>query len=150
MNDILGKLKGPGIGLIVTGAINAIIGLLILLSGLMRLAGVTSVKEPRLSSDAEKVGYFIGTGSSYAIALLSLILAPVIIFGAIKLMKGQSKGLAKTAAILAILPFTSCCFIVGAIFGIWALVVLANPDVKAFFAGDYNRFNPPQPPQNWQ
>lgn len=148
MNDILKRLKGPGIGLIITGSLNGVIGLLTLLSGLARLAGLGG-KERIIRDDAEKLGYFVGTGLGYGIGLLSMLLAPLIILGGIKLMKGKSRGLAMTAAVLAILPATSCCFVIGAVFGIWALVVLMNPEVKAYFAGGPNQqFNPP--PQNWQ
>jgi hypothetical protein len=54
-----------------------------------------------------------------------------------------------TAAILSILPFTACCFLVSAIFGIWAIVVLMNSDVRAFFENGQNKeyIYPPQPPQ---
>ncbi len=148
MNDILSRLKAPGIGLIITGALNGLIGLLTVLSGLARLAGLGG-KESAIRDDAEKLGYFVGTGLSYGVGVLSLLLAPLIILGGIKLMKGKNRGLVMAAAIFAILPVTSCCFIVGAVFGIWALVVLMNPDVKAYFAGEHNQpFN--SPPQNWQ
>jgi hypothetical protein len=79
-----------------------------------------------------------------------VILAPIIIFGAIKMMKGQNRTLAMAAAVLSIVPITCCAFPLGMIFGIWALVVMMNPEVKAYFAGGAGGFNPPQPPQNWQ
>jgi hypothetical protein len=66
------------------------------------------------------------------------------------MMKGQSRGLAMTAAVLSLLPITCCSFPLGMIFGIWALVVLMNSEVKAYFAGEnISQFNSPQPP-NWQ
>jgi hypothetical protein len=147
-NNILDKLKTPAVGLIVIGALNAVIGLLSLISGLMRLVTDTT---PTFSTDAEKTGYWIGTIGTYLIATISLLLSPLIIFGAIKMMKGKSRGLAIASAILAILPISSCCFFIGTIFGIWALVVLFKPEVKEFFAngGNQPNFYPPQPPQNW-
>lgn len=149
-NNILDRLKTPAIGLIVTAALNGIIGLLSLVSGAIRFSGLLG-KEKLPAQEAERFGYLLGTISSYAIALLSLIICPIIIFGAIKMMKGKSRGLAMASAILAILPFTSCCFAIGAIFGIWAIIVLVNPEVKAFFANGENQasFYPPQPPNNW-
>lgn len=97
------------------------------------------------------MGFFAGFFGSTAFGVLSLLIAPVIIFGAIQMMKGRKYDLSKTAAILAVIPFTSCCFLLGAPFGIWALMVLSKPDVKAFFNGEITRrrFNPPPPPQNW-
>jgi hypothetical protein len=58
---------------------------------------------------------------------LSLVAAPMIIYGAVKMLNGSSYGWAKASSILAIIPFTSCCFLIGAPIGIWALVVLSNP-----------------------
>ncbi|HEV7645683.1 MAG TPA: hypothetical protein VGO50_17220 [Pyrinomonadaceae bacterium] len=150
MNDVLKRLKAPAIGLLVTAILDLAIGALTILSGLARLAGVLG-KEPRIRDDAEKLGYFIGTGLGYGGGILSVILAPIIIYGAVKMMKGQSRGLSMTAAVLSIIPITCCSFPLGMIFGIWALVVLRNPEVKAYFESGYNpSANPPNPPQNWQ
>ena len=136
--------------MIVMAALDLALGALSVISGLMRLAGVLG-KEPRITDDAEKLGYFIGTGLGYTCGVLSLIFAPIIIFRAIKMMKGRSRGLAMTAAVLSALPVTCCSVPLGMIFGIWALMVLMNPEVKAYFAGDHSQSaDPPQPPQNWQ
>lgn len=146
MNEILERLKTPGLGLIITGGLNLAIGFLTVVSGLLRLTGV--INEGSIPSDqAGRIGYFIGTAVPYMMAFLSLICAPIILFGATRMMNGRSGGWAKTAAILAILPVTSCCFPAGAIFGIMALVVMSKPDVKAYFAGVTGFTNPPSPPR---
>jgi hypothetical protein len=148
-NDVLQKVKAPAIALLVIGILNALIAILILAGGAVRLAGLTG-PEPIPTDEAQRMGYYAGTIGGYAVAFLSLIVAPVIIWGAIQMMKGKKLGLAKTAAILAIIPLTSCCFIIGIPFGIWALVVLGKPDVKALFRGELSQQHfPPQPPQNW-
>lgn len=147
MENVLEKVKAPAISLIVVGSLNGIVALLSLLGGLLRLTGIMGA-ERLPTSEAERAGYLIGTVGGYAIAFVGLIIAPIIIYGGIKMLRGQSYGLAKTAAILAIIPFLSCCFIVGIPIGIWVLVVLRDPFVKAFFKGEINpnQFNPPQPP----
>lgn len=129
------KLRAPAIGLIIAGSLNGMTGLLALLSGLFRLTGIAG-KETLPSDQAERMGFMIGTIGSYIVALLSLILAPVIIYGAVQMMQGKKPGLAKIAAILAIIPVTSCCFLIGIPMGIWSLVVLAKPEVKAIFSGE--------------
>jgi hypothetical protein len=126
------KLRAPAIGLIITGSLNGITGLLAILSGLFRLTGIAG-KETLPADQAEKMGFMIGTVGSYIVSLLSLLLAPVIIYGAVRMMQGKKPGLAKIAAILAIIPVTSCCFLIGIPMGIWSLVVLAKPEVKALF-----------------
>ena len=145
---MLRKLQTPAIALIVVGAINAVIGVMSLLSGLVRLAGSGGRGSAPSRSGAESLGFYVGTLMGYGISLMALIAAPVIIYGAIQMMKGRKLGLAKASAILAIVPFTSCCFLIGIPVGIWALTVLGKPDVKAVFRGENlpPNFNPPQPP----
>lgn len=121
MNDAISQLKTPAIGLIVVGSINFLVGLLTLLSGLLRLAGIAQDKVP--TDEAERLGYYMGTGFGYGLGFFSLILAPIIIYGGMKMLSGQKLGLAKTAAILAIVPLSSCCFVLGIPFGVWALIV---------------------------
>ena len=53
--------------------------------------------------------------------------------GAISMVRRGSRGLAMTAAILAMVPGLSCCCIAGLPLGIWSLIVLNNPDVKSSF-----------------
>ena len=144
------KLRAPAIGLIVAGSLNGITGLFAILSGLFRLTGIAG-KETLPADQAEKMGFMIGTVGSYIVSLLSLLLAPVIIYGAVQMMQGKKPGLAKIAAILAIIPVTSCCFLIGIPMGIWSLVVLAKPEVKAIFSGEApdGIGYPPPPPQNW-
>lgn len=136
-NDALQKLQIPAIGLIITGALNGLLGILILVSGLLRLLKV--VKDEVPTAEAERLGYFIGTGFGYGVGFFSLILAPLIIYGGFQMLRGKKIGLARVAAVLALLPLSSCCFIFGIPFGIWALIVLSKPEVKAFFQNDARR-----------
>lgn len=57
----------------------------------------------------------------------------VMLIGALKMMKVQSWGLALTAAILVMLPCGSCCCFLGIPLGIWVIVLLNKPEVKAAF-----------------
>ena len=131
-NDVLAKIRTPAIGVLVTGCLNGALAIFTLASGILRLTGLIG-KESLPTDQAERIGYFVGTIGSYCIALISLLLAPVIIYGAVQMMNGRKAGLSKIASVLAIIPLTSCCFIVGAPFGIWALIVLAKPEVKELF-----------------
>lgn len=130
-NEILEKVKTPAIGLIVTGSLNFIIGILVVLSALLQTA--TGKLDRGFASDAERTGYFMGFFGPTLIGIFSIIFAPLIIFGGIRMLSGKSRMLAIVAAVLATVPLSSCCFVAGAIFGIWALVVLMKPDVKTFF-----------------
>lgn len=131
-NDSLQKVRPPAIALILVGSMNGGLALMILVSGLLRLMNVIDTG-PGPMSGTERTGYLVGTFTGYAVGFICLLLAPVIIFGGIRMMKGANYGLARAAAVLAILPFTSCCFLAGIPIGIWALVVLAKPEVKSLF-----------------
>lgn len=148
--EALKKLRGPAITLIIVGSLNGITGVLVLISGLARLAGFGGGRSlPR--AEAEKIGYMLGTVGGYVLALLSVLLAPVVIYGAIQMLNGKKPGLAKAAAIIAMIPISSCCFLLGIPAGIWALIVMAKPEVKALFqsGGQTGGQFQPQPPQGW-
>ncbi|MDH3531151.1 MAG: hypothetical protein OEQ28_16450, partial [Acidobacteriota bacterium] len=119
-NDIRQTLKAPAVALIVTGTINGAVAFLTLVSGLFRLvAGVENLPD----NEAERLGFFVGTAITYIIAFVALVAAPVIVYGGTKMLNGKSYGLVKAAAVLSILPFTSCCFLISIPIGIWVFVV---------------------------
>lgn len=67
-----------------------------------------------------------------AMAVLSLPLAGVIALAAYKMQRLQLHGLAVTASVLAMLPCHPG-FIIGLPIGLWSLMVLSRPEVKAAF-----------------
>jgi hypothetical protein len=150
MIDNLQKMRAPAIALIISASLNGLAGLIELIAGLFRLAGIGGGQMMPVN-DAERIGYLTGTVIVYGSSLLTLLVAPVIIYGAIQMIKGKRYRLARIAAILAIIPFTSCCFLVSIPIGIWGLIVLSKSEVKAAFNIDHSAANlyPPQPPQNW-
>ena len=135
----------PAVWLIITGALNAALGLFCVISGLIQITNPAN--RPVAVSEAERLGYYTGQFVLISVFLLGLVSAPVIIYGAVKMFNGSSYGWAKAASILAIIPFTSCCFLIGAPIGIWALVVLSRPEVKMFFGRGGANYQPPPPPQ---
>ncbi len=75
----------------------------------------------------------LGVGLPIQMPLI-LIAGILILFGAVKMLKLKSIGWARTAAILAMIPMISGCCVLGLVFGIWSLILLAKPEVKAAFA----------------
>lgn len=62
------------------------------------------------------------------------LLCPFLCFCAVKMLRLSSRGFALAGACLVMTPFTAgCCSIVGLPIGIWALIALSNPNVKAAF-----------------
>lgn len=143
--DPLDKVKGPAISLLIFGCLSGAAGFIIILSGLMRLF---SPKEALPTNDAERLGYLVGTVIPYGIAAISVLAAPVIVVGAMRMLKGRSRTLAQFASVLAMLPLTSCCFIIGFPVAVWSLIILRDPNVTARFDGPNGPYQggPPQPP----
>jgi hypothetical protein len=131
MSDVKSKLRIPAIGLIVVAVLNAISGVMLLLGRLVRLI---NGQEPVITNEDQRLGYEVAGIYFPIVSLLSLAVAPIIIFGATQMLKVQGYGLAVLAAILALIPVTSICCIPGVPIGIWALIVLLSPQVKAAFA----------------
>jgi len=135
----------PAVCLMITAMLNAALGLLGLVSGVMQLKNPAN--GPIAGTEAERFGYYTGQSTVLIAFLMSAITAPLIIYGAVKMINGASYNWAKTASVLAIVPFTSCCFLIGAPIGVWALVVLSKPEVKMFFDRGGANYQPPGPPQ---
>jgi hypothetical protein len=113
------EVRGPAIGLLVTGILNWL---------LIPLVYFT-IEWPHLFSKS--------SGPDVKLPLLMLTalgLSAFIIFAALKMMRLEARGAALAAGVLAILVTPGN--IIGLPLGIWALVVLNRRDVHAAFAGD--------------
>lgn len=124
-------VAGPAIGLIVTAALGfvaTIIGVAWNILG----AGM-GMNQPGVDPEMQKfVTMFSGTMGVVS-GILGFVVSGLILFGALKMKKCQSYGWAMAASILAVIPCISPCCLVGIPIGIWALVVLSKPEVKAQF-----------------
>jgi uncharacterized integral membrane protein len=117
------KLKGPAIGLIVCNVLSLIYSVVNAAGLLINLANGT-MQFP--TDPAERVGFLIGMvvggGLVCIVPLISLI-------GSIQMLRGKSRAWSMTGAITGMLPCSACCL--GSFgFGLWALIVLNQPDVK--------------------
>jgi hypothetical protein len=98
-----------------------------------RLASLVNGPEREFTNDARRLGYLTAIIFIPLVSLISIIVAPVIIYGGIQMLKARKYSLAMFAAILALIPVSSICCIPGIPIGIWALVVLRDPEVRAIF-----------------
>ena len=120
-NQIQQKLKIPAIGLIVVGILNILLGLYFLFSAIV--VAYVGVKYQNFNTEQEKFAFQIGFYGVIILGILSLIVAPIIIWGALKMMRGASGGAAKLSSVLAMIPIISFPgFLLGIPFGIWALL----------------------------
>jgi len=135
------RVAGPAIGLLVTGILDCLsmpLLALVLTAVLWRLgwpAGAGPLELPARSF-SDFVSLFL-PGLSIALGWLALglVIGVLIIIGAVQMKRVRSSGWARTSAILAMLPLPNpVTWFLGLPMGIWALVVLRRPDVRAAFA----------------
>ena len=132
MNDVKRRLQFPAIGLIIVGTLNALSGLLLILG---RLVSIVKGRDPVITDEDRRLGYLFAIIFFPIVSLISIAASPVIIFGGIQMLGARRYSIALWAAILALIPLTSVCCIPGIPIGIWALIVLRHPEVRADFEG---------------
>lgn len=111
------KIMAPAIGMLVVSVLSC--GL----TGLVLLAGAVSVAEAGMADD---------DAAMLAMFSVSFVLTLIATFGSIQMLRQRSYGLAMTAVIITLLP-TGCIWCLSLPFGIWALIVLLDPQVRAAF-----------------
>jgi hypothetical protein len=137
------RANAPGIFLIVTGILNLLAALscggfalmfAVIPDQMFEQAMQQQSPEQRRELEEQGIGiqqlrtiYVTGGGIP---GVLGLLTAPITLFGGIQMCRLRGYGLAVFGAVLAL--FSGCC-IVGQAAGIWALIVLMDPDVKRSF-----------------
>jgi hypothetical protein len=124
------------------GVLNACCALLLLGSGIGVLGRTPDEwAEDEIARDLLEQGWTVGGVRGLALAFdwglgaLVLLAAIVTAIAGVRMRALKSRGLALTGAVLAIIPCLSpagCCGL-GEAIGIWALIVLAQADVKSAF-----------------
>jgi uncharacterized membrane protein YhaH (DUF805 family) len=124
----LSKLRGPSLGLLFMAVPMGIGGVLLFVVAI----ALTTVRwvDPNFPTFFSKweIVQFVGT-------LPSLFIA----YGAWCMRTGKRYQVTLIAAILGSIPFLSPCIWLGIPFGIWALVVLRRPEVRAAFDAQASR-----------
>lgn len=130
MNDVKRRLRLPASGLIIIGVLNAMSGVVLILG---RLASLVNGPERQITNEARRLGYMTASIFFPLVSLISILAAPVIIYGGIQMLKARRYSIALLAAVLAVIPLSSICCIPGIPIGIWALIVLRDPEVRLCF-----------------
>lgn len=132
--NVAQQVQGPAIGLIVTAAIGIIFGLISLASNLMG-AGMAGLEDIGGMDEMSRYVTYMSGGLGILMALISLGISGFIIWAALQMKDLRNWTLAVTASILAMIPCIGPCCLIGVPIGIWSLVVLMKPEVKAVFTG---------------
>jgi hypothetical protein len=148
-SEISGKVIPPAIAMIVVAVINMLGCLYMVFSSLVSMnlsdekykENMMMFYTPEMKAEMQKnpppiaqvrmISTVVGVGGFGLGGLLALLT----VFGAVRMMSLKGYGLAVFSAIVTAIPCISCmaCCGFGEGVGIWALVVLLNPDVRAAF-----------------
>jgi hypothetical protein len=127
------RVAGPATALMVTAGLGIATQALAVLAHIAQI-GLQPQMHGRGGPDAIMLTA-IHSGVGLLSAAVGIIVGLVILVGATKMKNLENYAFAMAAAIVAMIPCISPCCILGLPFGIWALVVLSDPMVKAAFRG---------------
>ena len=126
------QIKGPAIGLMIASGMT--FAFYLFCTGLMVFVGGLGFIAPGSSSGGDPMGGLLSGVIGGVVYGFFAIASLVAFVGALRMKSLRTYPLAMTSAILSILPCTTyvCCMLMMP-FGIWALIVLMKPEVKAEF-----------------
>ena len=125
------QVQGPAIGLIVTGAIGLLFAVLGLLMNVLGM-GMSGLQD--LGGDYGSQYWAMWSGGLGVVsAVIALAAWGFVIWAAMKMKVFEQRTAAIVASIVAMIPCFCPTCVVGIPIGIWSLVVLLKPEVKAAF-----------------
>lgn len=120
------KVAGPAIGLIVV----ACIGIVAQICGiLIRTLGIAM----GAMEQQNRMPFAIPAAIANVAGIVGIIVGVVILIGAMKMKNLENYTFAMVVTILSMIPCISPCCCLGIFIGIWSLIVLLKPEVKAAF-----------------
>ncbi len=123
-------VSGPAIGLICV----AVIGFLLQAANLLlRILGLGLMAANSQQTGMPAWATLLSGSLGMILSGVGILTSVIIFFGALKMKKLESFGFAMAASIIAMIPCISPCCFIGLPIGIWALVILAKPEVKSAF-----------------
>ena len=128
-DDASRQVSGPATGLLVTGILGAFFAVLGLIAGIIGMGIAPFIRDEIPERYADFWEGSVGAASS----IVGIAVAAFIIFAALKMKELTQWELSIAASIVAMIPCISPCCILGLPIGIWSLVVLLRPEVKAAF-----------------
>jgi hypothetical protein len=125
-------IQVPGMLVAVTGGIGVA---LYALNLIMRMLGIGMTPPPMgTGPELDWIFDFFASGAGAALDVVWLGLSVVVLIGGLQMLQLQRYTFCLCTAILAMLPCISPCCCIGLPAGIWALVILAKPEVRSAFS----------------
>lgn len=129
----LAKVRPPAIAVIVAMAISMLLQLVSIARNALGMALPVAAADPNDPAAIPAWANAVGGGVGIVISIIGLIAGALVIYCMTRMMRLEQYALAVTGAVIAMVPCVSPCCVLGLPFGIWALVILLQEDVKAAF-----------------
>lgn len=130
-----GDCNAAGIGLTVAGVLQlCVCGFIVFFNAVLR-PDLPQPINPNPDEEENETIFAIVVGG------WGLFQAGLMILGAVALRRRRGFSLAMAGAVAAVIPLNVCCF-TALPFGVWALVLLGRPDVRAAFAAEREPYDP--------
>jgi hypothetical protein len=129
------KIKVPAIGIITTGALGALLSLYGVIATMLG-SNKNAETPPGLPPEtAALLKSYLSAIEPFNLPLnlLALILSSLTLVAGIKMLQRRSYGLVMAGVIIGMIPCLSGCCCTGLPFGIWALIVLSNEEIRKSF-----------------
>lgn len=130
---IADKVKAPAISLVVVAGIGITLQLVSIVLNIIGGGDGNYGMMNQYGSTSEMTQFMASGISGIIWSVFAIIYQGFIAWGGMQMMKLQGYGLSMAAAIMAMIPCLSPCCVLGIPFGIWALVVLMDENVKMAF-----------------
>ena len=129
------KIKVPAIGIITTGALGALLSLYGVIATVLGSNKNAELPPGLPPETAALLKSYLSAMEPFNLPLnlLALILSSLTLVAGIKMLQRRSYGLVMAGVITGMIPCLSCCCCTGLPFGIWALIVLSNEEVRKSF-----------------
>ena len=121
------QVSGPATGLQVTAGIGIVWQIISLLLHVLGMGSSAAF------GGSNRMVEMLSGGLGIFFSVLGILIGAIVFMGASKMKSLRSYGFALAAAILAMIPCISPCCLLGLPIGIWAIVILVKPEVKAAF-----------------
>jgi hypothetical protein len=131
-----GLVQGPAIAMMIMGG-------LFLFSAVVALASTLGFAIPFIGGNPWEgiVGHAMGVIANIINIIFNVAFGGFIFYGAMQMQQLKNYNLVLAAVIVTMLPCTGCCcFWINLGIGIWGLVILLRPDVKAAFGAGPSGF----------
>jgi hypothetical protein len=145
----LRRVRPAAIFLLIVNVLNLLAGLYFMVNGIViKKSAVAQAQmekqwddmKPEERDAAKKIGInspgdFVTLAGNLSLGWggLTALVSVLSVFGAARMLSLRSYGLAMFGAIVTAIPCVTPCCLIGQVAGIWAFVILVQPDVRRAF-----------------